>query len=95
MKSKPNETVKPEVALRHLADAIGYKWKRMLIEDCSGLGHIHDMWRDMYNDMECIVSLEKFICDNTDGACGVDFLPTIGFPQYKVEKLDIEEVRKV
>ena len=45
----------------------------------------------MYQDMECIVSLEKFICDNTEGACGVDFLPTIGFPQYKVEKSEIEE----
>lgn len=90
MKSRPNEIVEPSIALRHLADSVGTKWRRMLNDDCTGLGHIHDLWHEMYQDMECIVSLEKFICDNTDGSSGVDFLPTIGFPQYRVEKGDIK-----
>lgn len=87
MKHKNGELLDASVALRRLADAIGFKWRRMLVADaCEGLGHIHDMWHDMYLDMEAIVCLEKYIADHTEGGItGSDFRPVLGFEIYNKE----------
>lgn len=92
MKHAGNELLDASVALRHLADAVGQKWYRMLADDCTGLGHIHDMWHDMYLDMEAIVCLEKYIADHTEGGCtGSDFRPVLGFEAYNEKEKKNDE----
>lgn len=86
MKKSGNNNINADIALRRLADCVGKKWYRMLAEDCSGLGHIHDLWNEMYRDMESIVVLEKYIVSHSDEVSGVDFGDVVGFIQY------IEEV---
>lgn len=62
------------ISLRVLADSVGRKWYRMLADDCTGLGHIHDIWNEMHEDMSAIVCLEHFITEHSeDGTSGVDF----------------------
>lgn len=90
-----NGTINPALALRYLVDNTGMKWSTMMREGCDGMGHINDLWRIMYRDMEAIVCLEKFIADHDPEASqGCDFRPVIGFPQYGSPKEEDEEEGK-
>lgn len=72
-KKEGENTIGASVSLRVLADSVGRKWYRMLADDCTGLGHIHDIWNEMYRDMRAIVCLEHYITEHEDGVSGVDF----------------------
>lgn len=80
-RKRKNEPLEASLALRVLADAVGLKWKRMLMDECDGLGHIHDMWCTMYHDMDAIVCLERYITEH-EGICGCDFGIPSGFDKY-------------
>lgn len=80
-KKHKNEPMEAPIAVRVLADAVGLKWKRMLMDECDGLGHIHDMWNEMYHDMDAIVCLEKYVTAHK-GICGCDFGTPRGFEKY-------------
>ena len=87
------KTIDAGVALRHLADSVGYMWKKMLNDDCEGLGHIHDLWNEMYKDMESLVILEEFIVEHDkENGSGVDFVKhTRGFSDYADGRKGAEE----
>ena len=70
MARKSNELMNASVALRVLVDSVGLKWLDALSDEHDGFGHIHDLWNMMYEDMEAIVCLEKYIADNEDDVTG-------------------------
>lgn len=82
MARKSNELMNASAALRVLVDSVGLKWLDALSDEHDGLGHIHDLWNMMYEDMEAIVCLEKYIADNEDDVTGSDFRPVPGFEKY-------------
>lgn len=86
-----SEPMDASIALRILADAVGQKWKRMLMDESGDLGHIHDMWNTMYKDMDAIVCLEKYIVQH-EGNCGCKFPIPRGFEKY--DTVLVEEARK-
>lgn len=56
------------VALQHLATAVYTKWRSAINSESEypnlvGLGQIHDIWNEMYEDMKAIYTLEKVVND--------------------------------
>lgn len=74
----------PATALRQLASHMAVDWADMLGADPNcGLGHLNDLWKAMYEDMEALTCLMKFISDHdSEAGLGCDFRPILGFPHY-------------
>lgn len=98
MAKNKDDLMEPGVALRHLADHMAWSWYQQLADEHDGLGHINDLWRSMYRDMEALTCLMKFISDHDRReGLGCDFRPIPGFPQYgsrKDEEESSEAIRK-